>query len=206
MAQTVRITIFTIAVIIVLFAFLALYLYNPIKSFVFRKSNTRFFYLKVNRLAHNEDYYLLNDAVFNRGKKGEIHINHILAGHNYIYVVTDVVYHGALEANSYKSEWNFIKKKNVVEKVPNPLLDNKAKIARITMSTGINSSFMIGIVLINNDCEINDFEKEEGDPLLVKAKNLRKTILSFEKRKNIKPFKEKELWQIIQDLNQLGCE
>ena len=64
------------------------------------------FYNKVNRINLDNDYFLLNDLLLNLS--GEyFHIDHVLGGEKYIYVITDKFYEGAIVPSTHDPSWTY---------------------------------------------------------------------------------------------------
>jgi len=199
----VKLTIFIVGAVLVGSAFLVWFLYGPVKRFLGRHNLSHVFFHSVMKVARNGDYYLLNDLTLKVGGEDYLKIDHILGGDKFIYVITDERYEGAINAKPSDNRWVYYKKKGTKCDIPNPLLYNKLAMDRLSIQSGIASSFLVGIVLINDDCFVNAYENQEGEVLLVPASKLGKVVEGFEK-KDVQPFVKKELWQTIHDLHDLS--
>ena len=109
-----------------------------------------------------------------------------------------------LNAKVNDPSWYYYQKGGKKIDIPNPLMENRFAMDRLSIASGINTSFMVGIVLVNDDCFLNAFESDENESLLVPVSQLEKLIFLYEKKPTVKPFVPKELWQAIQDLHELG--
>jgi hypothetical protein len=199
----VRETIFVVAAVIVGAAFLVWFFLTPVKHFLWRHNLSHVFYNAVMRVARNGDYYLISNLRLKMGKDDFVKIDHLIGGDKFIYVITDEYYEGAINASPSDSRWVYYKKGGRKSDIPNPLLFNKLAMERLSIQSGISSSFLVGIVLINDDCFVNAFENSEGEVLLVPISKLEKVVGAYEK-KDVEPFVKKELWQIVHDLHELN--
>lgn len=203
MPYQVRLTIFICASVIVGLAFFVWFFYAPIKRLVWRRNLAELFYAKVMKVARDGDYYLINKVSVKRGGSGSLLIDHILGGDKYIYVITDCYFEGAINAKSDDQRWVYFKKKGLKEDIVNPLSVNQFALESLSMQSGISSSFLVGIVLINDDCFVNRFDNGDPSSLLVPVSKLEKVVGAVE-AKNVTPFVKKELWQTIHDLYELS--
>jgi hypothetical protein len=204
MPQEVRLTIFIIVAIFAGLGFFAWFFYRPLKRHLWRHHPEKFFYGKVMRVTRDNDFYLLNNLVIDSGTAQEVKIDHLIGGNRFLFVISDRYYDGALNAQADEPTWIQYPKRNKKIAIPNPLLENRYAISRLSVTSGISSSYMIGIVLINNDCFVTPFELEPTASLLVPLSKLEKVVESYENQANVPPFRAKELWQTIQDLHELG--
>ncbi len=202
MPYEVRLTIFVVLILIVLSFFLFLFFYPPLRRYLYRKMPVRMFYRTVIKVVRDGDYYLLNNLQLRLDQKTYVRINHLIGGDKFIYVITDRYYEGAINAKPDDYRWMYYERSGGKRFVSNPLLENKAAMERLSIISGIQTSFMVGIVLVNKDCFVNRFSEEEPKNLLVSENKLGKIIESFE-QKEVKPFVKEELWQCIQDLHML---
>jgi hypothetical protein len=205
MPSEVKLVIFIIAASVVGLLFLAWFFYRPLKTFIWRHNVARMFFQRVMKVARDGDYYLVNNLILPIGEVQTVTINHLLAGDKFIYVITDCYFEGALNVKPSDPGWVYYKKGERKENVPNPLFANRFALERLSIASGINSSFLVGIVLINDDCFLNEYSNSEGDPLLVPVGKLEKVIAAYEK-KEVPPFVKNELWQTIHDLHELGSK
>lgn len=201
MPELVRIIIFIVIGVILAILLFLLFFLTPIKRSLQKKNLAKLFYPKVMKVARDNDYYLINNLALDIGKKEPLLIHHLIAGDKFIYVITDVFYEGAVSTNKDDNRWIFYQKKGAKGSVPNPLKINEFSLETLSIQSGIAPSYLVGIVIVNNDCYENVQEGEEH--LLVPVRNLEKEIASYE-AKNVTPFVKSELWQTVKDLHDLS--
>jgi|LAHS01.1.fsa_nt_gb hypothetical protein len=203
MSEEVKLCIFIVAAVFAASGLGLWFFYIPIKRFFWRHNRSRMFYNRVMKVARNGDYYLLNKLNLSVGEHDYVTIDHLLGGDKFIYVITDCYYEGALTVKPSDPTWVHYKSEDKKETVSNPLRENYFAVQRLSMVSGINASFLVGIVLLNDDCFVTSYANSEGDVLLVPLSRLEKVVTAYE-RKDVEPFVKKELWQIIHDLHDLN--
>lgn len=204
MLKEVRLTIFIVAAVLVGLAFLVWFFYSPVKRFLWHQKPRKLFYRHVMRVVLNGDYYCVNDVALRVDEHTTTMVDHIIGGDKFLYIISDRYYEGVLKAHPDEPGWLLYQKHGQKVDLPNPLLENQLAMERLSIVSGINTSFMVGIVLINDSCFLNPFSNEEGESLLVPLSKLESVIASYEKRKDVEPFLNQQLWQTIQDLHELG--
>jgi hypothetical protein len=198
----VRLTIFIISAILAGALFFLLFFYKPLKRNIWRKNVARMFYNKVNRINLDNDYFLLNDLLLNLS--GEyFHIDHVLGGEKYIYVITDKFYEGAIVPSTHDPSWTYYTMKERKQMISNPLLDNRSYIDRLSIVSLVDKRLMIGIVLVNDDCFVAPYTNEPGSSQLIPLSKLEKTIQFYESQ-DVVPLDQEELRHMFVDLHNLS--
>jgi hypothetical protein len=203
MSPEVKLVIFIVVCVVLGLGFFAWFFFKPIQKLIWRHNLARMFYSRVMKVARNFDFYLVNGLTLPVGEMKKVVIDHIIGGDKFIYVITDRYFEGAVNVKMGENSWVYYKKGGKKEDIPNPFFANKFAMERLSIASGINTSFLVGIVLINDDCFISGYSDYEGEPLLVNVGKLEKLIALYEK-KPCQPFKKNELWQTIHDLHELG--
>jgi hypothetical protein len=203
MGENFRMTVFIVAAVFAGVLLLLLFFYSPLKAFLFRHNVSRVYYHKVMKIARYNDYYLINDLSIKVGGNNFTHIDHILAGNKFIYVITDCYFDGAIGARREDQSWVYYLRGGKKEFIPNPLLVNRTVMERLSIFSRINSSYFVGIVLVNDDAFVTPFDNVEGEPIFTPLSRLNKVVASYEKR-DVEPFSDIELHQVVADLHALG--
>jgi len=199
----VKVVIFIIACLLLAVLFFLLFFYKPLRKLYYRHAQKEFFYRKVMKVVRNGDYYLLNGLRLSLGSGQYVVIDHLIGGDKYIYVLMDFYCEGALSVMPFDSKWVSYRKNGMKTEIANPLIAVRNVLVRLAMQTGISSSFLVGIVLINDDCFVNAFHNNEDDVQLIPLSKLQKVIDSYEAH-SLAPFVPKELRQVIHDLYEIG--
>ncbi len=199
----VRLGVYVAFAVIAGLIFLYLFLRAPIRKLRAKGNITAAYFPYAYKTALHGDYYLINDFVRGEGAS-RVRIDHIIGGDKYIYVITDCYFDGAISGMAEDASWVFYSRKGKKQPIKNPLATNRAMLNRLSMVSGINSSFMVGVVLVNEECFVSRLdEKGRGESELVSVKDLESLVEDYESR-DVTAFVKKELWQAIHDLHELG--
>lgn len=197
-----KVAVFSVLAVLV-FSLLLFWLFKePVTKALYRKNAPRMFYRKLFPLVRNDDYYLVNSFKMTEGGKDYVFFDHIIGGDKYLFALIDRYYEGAVVGKLNDEMWvQYLKdgKRNVL----NPLYESQCLISRLVLATGIDSSFIIGIVLVNDDSHISVDQGQDENSYLVPSSRLKKFIRSFEREDATARFDKDELWQTIQDLAKL---
>ena len=172
---------FVIIVPIVVFLFLVICLYFPISGAYRRKYFQIHFYKQVYRVALDNDYFLINQYVFKVDSSKNATVDHILFGNKYIYTIISKYYQGDLIGKYADKSLIFISHKGKKCYTENPFNEAKYLTSKLSSSTGIDASLMIGIVLINDDCKVA-VQSESKQFYIIQRKRLPALIKAIESR------------------------
>lgn len=172
---------FVIIVPIIVFLFLVVCLYFPISGAYRRKFFQIHFYKQVYRVALDNDYYLINQYVFKVDSSKNATVDHILFGNKYIYTIISKFYQGDLIGKYADKSLIFISHKGKKCYTDNPYNEAKYLTSKLSSSTGIDASLMIGIVLINDDCKVA-VQSESKQFYIIQRKRFPALIKAIESR------------------------
>ena len=189
---------FVIIVPIVLFLFLVITLYFPISGAYRRKYFQIHFYKQVYRVALDYDYYLINQYVFKVDSSKNATVDHILFGSKYIYTIISKYYQGDLIGKYADKSLIFISHKGKKCYTDNPYNEVKYLTSKLSSSTGIDASLMIGIVLINDDCKVA-VPSESKQFYIIQRKRLPALIKAIESRA-VETINETQLEKAVQSI------
>jgi hypothetical protein len=156
--------------------------YKPIKRALLARNFVRNYGRMIYKVALDYDYYLINQ--FGLAKEGDsiTTINHILFGQKYIYVIKDCYYRGAISAKENDASWIHYVNKNKKRYIDNPLRVNASNLHKLFLITRIEKNMLISIVVVNDDCHIEPFERKSQSNFLVTKSHFRKLIQALEQR------------------------
>ena len=189
---------FVIIVPIVLFFFLVVCLYFPISGAYRRKYFQIHFYKQVYRVALDYDYYLINQFVFKVDSSKNATVDHILFGNKYIYTIISKYYQGDLIGKYADKSLIFISHKGKKCYTDNPYNEAKYLTSKLSSSTGIDASLMIGIVLINDDCKVA-VQSESKQFYIIQRKRFPALIKAIESRP-VESINEVQLEKAVQSI------
>lgn len=202
MPYEVKLTIYIIAVIIVFGSLIAWILYRPIRKFLLSKRYKEIYFHHVDHVVKINDYYLINSFSMDIDGSQIFMIDHLIGGDKFIYVIIDYYIDGGWEITQGQPLSKIYKKDNVQMNIANPYEVVEHTVKSLSASTGISKDFLVGIALINDDCELVGNDKYQSNVTILPLSKLDKFILNKE-RSNVKPLAKKQLWQTIQDLHRI---
>ena len=193
---------FIIVVPIVVLIVLFLIVFFPLKNRKMKQDYKYFYYKRIYKLAMDKDYYLINNFLFRIDDTHVGKIDHILFANKYIYIVNDCFYDGDIDGKENDPSIIFINKLGRKNYEDNPIVNNKKIMNRLSLVTGINTSLMIGITLINDNCScaINTTTKNY---YVVRSNKFRALVKAIESRPigNINPEQLANAVKAIDKLN-----
>ena len=204
MPKSVELVLFVVCAVAAGLFFLFVFLYGPVKRFVYKHHTIRAYYRKVYRVAQERDLLLVNKFANRTAEFEEFHIDHILFGTKYFYCIRDRYYDGAIAAKEEDESWIFFHKKKT-EYIKNPMMVNKLRLQRLSLMSGIDEKFFISVVLINDDCLITPVEGdlEQGDSFLSSLREFPKLIDRLEAR-DVNPLDERSVAVAARDFAALN--
>ena len=172
---------FIIVVPIVLLLFIGFCLYFPISHAYNRKHFQIHYYKRFYQVALENDYFLINRFQFKVDASKLATVDHILFGNKYIYVLSSKYYQGDLVGKYHDKSLIFISHRGKKCYTDNPFNQVKFLASKLSSSTGIDASLMIGIVLINDDCKVA-VESDSKQFYIIQRKRLASLIKAIESR------------------------
>ena len=179
MTFEVHCTLYFVLLVLCLIGMLFWLFYGPIKCFLGSHFTVRIFYRTVNRVVLDNDFYLINCFKAKANDEGTFHIDHIVIGDKYIYVIKDRYFNGTLLSNPHDEQWVYYNGHSC-KYIQNPLVYNRIRADRLTLLTTISNSVVIPIVLINDDCFYTPFKQDAETGYFVSRRQLGKFIESKE--------------------------
>ena len=156
-------------------------------------------YLKLRRLAHENDYLLLNNYTINFDDTHIGVIDHILISKKYIIVINDFPISGVVSGEIKDRSLRVVKNKKEIINISNPLNYNVNLIKRLNIYHRLDKELVKGLVVINNDSEIA-IEKSTNQFQMIRRKDLAKAIKEIDKD-NVKNLKQSDVENFINKLD-----
>ena len=189
---------FVIIAPVVLLIFAAICLYFPISHAYKAKQFQIHYYKKVYRVALDNDYYLINQYVFKIDNSKVASVDHILFGNKYIYVLSSKYYQGDLVGKYHDKSLIFISHKGKKCYTDNPYNQVKFLASKLSSSTGVDPSLMIGIVLVNDDCKVA-VESDSKQFYIIQRKPFAALIKAIESRQ-VEDINQTQLAKAVQSI------
>ena len=187
----------TIALIVILIlSSIYLLISNPIHNIVYRKTFRYRDYKKLMKYVEKKDYRLINNFCFNIDENTTGHFDHVVFGSKYIYLVTDKYWRMGVYGKPKDQSWIFFKDEKKRMYIDNPLEKNELRKEKLSLVTGIDKSLFVVIVVVNNDCVVDEDVLLNEQNIITKEKNLIKRIESFENQ-NIASINDDQLQNVV---------
>ena len=194
-SQTLYISLAIIGVLVVIFLICLLYFRN-----IYRNKHAReLTYYKLSKICEHNDYLLLNDYHIDFDDKNKGLIDHLVISNKFIIIISVFSISGVLSGKFQGEELVNVNKKGT-SIVANPINYNINLTKRLALFNDLNTSFLKGLVVINNDSSIK-IEGHNEQFKIIKRKELNKTIKEFDKE-NIKNLNEESVIKFINKLNE----
>lgn len=196
--------IFVVASAVVFVFIIGLLLYKPVRRHIYRKNFSNIYGKTLYQVALDYDFYIINDLALALDNENIMHIDHILFGDKYIYVIRDRYYDGSIEANEDDNSWIFTSRKDKRKiYVDNPLKNNILRTNKLALISGFDRNLFISIVVINDGCLATSFAGKSKVSFLVTKNKVKKLIKALESR-NISKLKENQLKFAVKDIAKLN--
>lgn len=156
-------------------------------------------YLILSRYAKNNDYLLLNNYKIDFDDKHVGYIDHILITNKYIFIINDFSLSGVISGELKERYLKVVNYKKEVEEINNPLNYNINLIKRFNIYNNLDSTFVKGIVVIDNDSVINI--KGMSSSFMMTTRNKLKSVINNFERDNVKNLKEETVVKFINYLD-----
>ncbi|MCD8204735.1 MAG: hypothetical protein LUC16_02795 [Coprobacillus sp.] len=145
---------YIVFVILIGLLILAFVLWYPVKNVYCKNNFVKLYYKRVYKIALLNDYYLINNFGFNDEDGNKHTIDHFLFGDKFVYVIIDQYYHGDLAGKGQDGSLIFTPVNGKRQYISNPLGLISDYSRDIENLTNFENSSIIGIVLVNDDCNI----------------------------------------------------
>lgn len=201
-----KLTIGQIAFLIIVPIIIFLVIFLTI-FFVVRKkkavSNYKYFdYKKVYKIVLDNDYYLINNFIFKIDDTHYSCVDHVLFANKYIYLINDYYYDGDIDGKENDISVILIRKNGKKQYEDNPLLNSKKIINRLSLSTGLDASLLIGVCLVNNDCH-SAVESKSKNCYIIQVNKLKELIKAIESRP-VNDINKKQLDSAVKAIDKLN--
>ena len=193
---------FLIIVPIIVIAGLFCAFFFPLRKRKMRKEFKYYYYRFIYKEALYQDLYLINNFMFKIDDTHVGKIDHILFANKYIYIINDYYFDGDIEGKDTDASLIFISRTGKKKYMDNLLLDNKKLISKLSLITGINSSLMIGVSLVNKNCNVG-VSSSSKHHYIVQANKFKMLLNAIESRP-IGNINQEQLAKAVQAIDKLN--
>ena len=150
----------------------------------------------------DKDYYLINDFLFKIDDSHVARIDHILFADKYIYVMTDSFFNGDITGKEDDKSVIVLGRDGKKYYDDNPLVINKKLVSKLSLITGINASLIIGICIINDNCE-HAIHTSNNSFYLIQSNKLKSLIKAIESRQ-VGAINKEQLASAVKSIDKLN--
>lgn len=193
--------VFVVVVVIIVLVILTLFLYVPVKRKIYEKKFKELYYHKIYKLALYKDYYLINDFIFQSDSSVSC-IDHILFGEKYIYFIIDLYFAGDIMGKADDKSLIYIPRRGEKCYTDNPLIRIEKYVKRVSILTNLDSSLLIGIVLVNNECH-TAIMSESKQYYVIQEKRLKALVKAIESRE-VGKLNEEQLDRAVKSIDKMN--
>ena len=173
------------------------------KNFFNNKNVDKAVYKKLYRLAHLNDYLLLNNYKITISEKTSLVLNHVLISNKFIILINDFNYSGVI-SGSYSDEQLLLHDKKGERLILNPLTYNRNILKRVALLNDLDTSFLKGVVVFANNT-LFDIKEIPSQYYVCQKKDLASIIKEIDSI-DVKPFKEDTVERFIAKLDSLNAK
>ena len=173
--------IFIIVVPIVVIVGLFLLFRFPVAHLYQRVNFNNYVYHRLYRIVLNNDYYLINNYVFSIDEVHKVKIDHIVFADKYIFICIDRYNEGNLMGSDTNASLILLSRNGDKNYVDNPFISLSTTLRQLSSATGLPTEMMIGLIIVNDDCQIK-IDSKSSQLFLLNRKQLTKLIKTIESR------------------------
>lgn len=199
------IALFVILAILLVLVVLYIIFHKRIFDSYIKNNYVKYYGRKTYKIARDNDYYLINEISLENHDNSTVDINHLLFGNKYLYVISDYYFKGNLKAKEVDNSWVFkpLEKEEKIKYVNNLINKSRQLTKDLSSVTSLDEHLFIPIVVINQDCVIEEYVHSENSPFLVRINQLAKLIETIENR-NVSPLEERQVYFAVRDIARLN--
>ena len=177
-------------------------IFFPLRKRRMKKEFKYYYYRFIYKEALYQDLYLINNFMFKIDDTHVGKIDHILFANKYIYIINDYYFDGDIEGKDTDASLIFISRTGKKKYMDNLLLDNKKLISKLSLITGINTSLMIGVSLVNKNCNVGVASSNKHH-YIIQANKFKMLLNAIESRP-IGSINQEQLAKAVQAIDKLN--
>ena len=183
---------YIIVTILVILLLAYLFFHKQINLLIVSLTGAKRMQKKLYKDCKINDLLILNDIYLPIGDDKFKHIDTIIFGNKYIYIVKIIKQAGIVYVASDDSKWRVVYDNNL-NIIDNPFMQSKKIISYLTkIVNGIENKDLKSLAVFSQTCKI-EIENKYDDELVATELNAIKTIMSYEKESNEDIFDPKEI-------------
>ena len=180
---------------------------DKIKILIVALGNKKRLQRNLFRGCKENDYLIINDLLIKIDENKYRHIDTLIFGNKYLYLVNEIVNIGVLKGNMLDNSW-CLYYNDEMQLINNPFLENQRKIERIEKLIDLDRSNFKSIVLVADTIKVDNIRLGSNYEYLCSEKNIIKKIKIIEKNSLENDYDPKEVERYAKAfyLHSLECE
>lgn len=191
-----------IIVVVILVLVLGVFGFFFFRNLYYKKHFTESYYKAIYKMAVLDDYYLINHFTYTVDESTKTKIDHILFGDKFIYVIICRYFEGDISGKYNDNSLIFQSKIGKNYYTPNPINEIKTVTTNLSMISGIDPDYMVGLVLVNDNCRVA-IQSESKQFYVIQKKKLESLIHAIEARP-LGKMNEKKLYEAVHIIDKLN--
>lgn len=173
-----------------------------IRRAYYKKHFAESYYKKIYKTAVLDDYYLINHFTYTVDESTKIKIDHILFGDKFIYVIICKYFEGDVSGKYNDNSLIFQSRSGKNYYTDNPISEVKSITTNLSMVSGIDPDYMIGLVLVNDNCRVA-IQSDSKQFYVIQKKRFEALIHAIESRP-LGKMNEKRLYEAVHVIDKLN--
>lgn len=173
-----------------------------LRNLYYKKHFDESYYKKIYKMAVLDDYYLINHFTYTVDESTKTKIDHILFGDKFIYVIICKYFEGDVSGKYNDRSLIFQSKSGKNLYTPNPINEIKTITTNLSMISGIDPDYMIGLVVVNDNCRVA-IQSDSKQFYVIQKKRIDALVHAIESRP-LGKMNEKRLYEAVHIINKLN--
>lgn len=192
---------FIIVCVVVTIGLLALGFFL-IRHAYYKKHFAESYYKRIYKTAVLDDYYLINHFSYTVDESTRTKVDHILFGDKFIYVIICKYFEGDISGKYNDNSLIFQSRGGKNYYTSNPIAEVKNITTNLSMISGIDPDYMIGLVLVNDNCRVA-IQSDSKQFYIVQRKRFEALVHAIEARP-LGKMNEKRLYEAVHVIDKLN--
>lgn len=195
---------FIATLITLIFAIIFFSLYPLLNRVILKKNYKKIYSSKIRNISIRNKFIFLDKIELQTLNNDALVVDQLLCGKKYVYVINDYCHFGILSGKVNDNSWIKVDKiKKTAEYVNNLFETSKNTLNSFSRVSKIDRSMLVGISLINNECDIRLEKKENELNFVVTPLLLTRLIRRFE-GSDIASLDQEQLKIVVEEIKDLN--
>lgn len=195
-----QISFIIVCVVLGLALFVVIFLL--IRNAYFKKHFTEAYYKKIYKIAVLDDFYLINHFSYTVDESTKTKVDHILFGDKFIYVIICKYFDGDISGKQNDNSLIYQSRTGKNYYTANPITEIKTVTTNLSMISGIDPDYMIGLVVVNDNCRVA-IQSDSKQFYVIQKKRLDSLVRAIESRP-LGKMNEKRLYEAVHVIDKLN--